>query len=104
TPTMIHNDYKLNNVLLDPQDPRCITAVLDWEMATVGDPLSDIASLLVYWTEPGESELMGGLKSVTAAPGFPSRREVANLYARLSGRDLTALQWYLAFAYFKVGV
>jgi aminoglycoside phosphotransferase (APT) family kinase protein len=102
--TMIHNDYKLNNVLLDRQDPRRITAVLDWEMATVGDPLSDLASLLVYWTEAGDTEMMGGLRSVTAEPGFPSRKDIVELYARLSGRDVSALQWYLAFAYFKVGV
>jgi aminoglycoside phosphotransferase (APT) family kinase protein len=102
--TVIHNDYKLNNVLLDPADPRRVTAVLDWEMATVGDPLSDLAQLLVYWTEPAESELMGGLKSVTAEPGFPRRDEIRNLYASLSGRDVSQLHWYLAFAYFKVGV
>jgi aminoglycoside phosphotransferase (APT) family kinase protein len=102
--TVIHNDYKLNNVLLDPPDPRRITAVLDWEMATVGDPLSDLASLLVYWTGPGESEMMGGLKAVTSAPGFPARSEIAQMYAQSSGRDVSALDWYVAFAYFKVGV
>ena len=102
--TMIHNDYKLNNVLLDSTDPRRVTAVLDWEMSTVGDPLSDVASLLVYWTEPAESEMMGGVKSVTAEPGFPSRQEIAEWYADLSGRDLSALHWYAAFSYFKVGV
>jgi aminoglycoside phosphotransferase (APT) family kinase protein len=69
-PTVIHNDYKLNNVLLALDDPRRMTAVLDWEMATVGDPLSDVASLLVYWTEPGEEDLLGGLKSVTSDPTF----------------------------------
>jgi aminoglycoside phosphotransferase (APT) family kinase protein len=91
-------------VLLDVDDPRDIRAVLDWEMATVGDPLSDVASLLVYWTEPGEADMMGGLKSVTETPGFPSRDDVAELYAHMSGRDLSALHWYVAFAYFKVGV
>jgi aminoglycoside phosphotransferase (APT) family kinase protein len=103
-PTMIHNDYKLNNVLLDPADPRHMTAVLDWEMATVGDPLSDVASLLVYWTEPGDEDLLGGLKSVTALPTFPRRHEIVELYARLSGRDLSGLDWYFAFAYFKLAV
>src|SRR5262249_14486763 len=103
-PSVIHNDYKLNNVLLDPAHPHRVTAVLDWEMATVGDPLSDLASLLVYWTEPGEAEMMGGLRSVTCEPGFPSREEVAALYGSLSGRDLSNLTWYAAFAYFKVGV
>jgi aminoglycoside phosphotransferase (APT) family kinase protein len=103
-PTVIHNDYKLNNLRLDSADPRRITAVLDWEMATVGDPLSDVASLLVYWTAPGEDELMGGMKSVTAEAGFPGREQIRDLYARLSGRDLANLDFYIAFAYFKLGV
>jgi aminoglycoside phosphotransferase (APT) family kinase protein len=103
-PTVIHNDYKLNNVVLDPAQPSRVTSVLDWEMATVGDPLSDLASLLVYWTEPGEEEMMAGLRSVTSEPGFPSREDVAARYAGLSGRDLSNLGWYVAFAYFKVGV
>src|SRR3984893_12880763 len=102
--TVVHNDYKLNNVLLAVRDPRRLTAVLDWEMATVGDPLSDVASLLVYWTAPDEIELMGGLTSVTAQPGFPSRAEIKALYARLSGRDVADLDFYVAFAYFKIGV
>ncbi len=101
---VIHNDYKLNNVLLDLDDPTHMTAVLDWEMATVGDPLSDVASLLVYWTEPGDEALLGGLTSVTSEPTFPRRHEVLELYARLSGRDLSGLDWYLAFAYFKLAV
>jgi aminoglycoside phosphotransferase (APT) family kinase protein len=103
-PTVVHNDYKLNNVLLDHNDPRRMTAVLDWEMATVGDPLSDVASLLVYWTPADEIDLMGGIRSVTAEPGFPGRDEITQLYARLSGRDISDLQFYLAFAYFKIGV
>jgi aminoglycoside phosphotransferase (APT) family kinase protein len=102
--TVIHNDYKLNNLLLATEDPTRMTAVLDWEMATVGDPLSDVASLLVYWTEPGEEDLLGGLKSVTSDPSFPRRSEVAEMYARLSGRDLSGLGWYVAFAYFKLAV
>jgi aminoglycoside phosphotransferase (APT) family kinase protein len=102
--TMIHNDYKLNNVLLNAHDPGCISAVLDWEMATVGDPLSDVGSLLVYWTAPDEVELMGGLKSVTAEPGFPRRDEVMELYAQFSGRDLSSLNFYVVFGYFKLAV
>jgi aminoglycoside phosphotransferase (APT) family kinase protein len=103
-PTMIHNDYKLNNVLLAPSDPTRLRAVLDWEMATVGDPLSDLATTLVYWAEPGDTEVLGGLKSVTAAPGFLRRHEVVELYARLSGRDLRDFDFYQAFATFKVAV
>jgi len=103
-PTVIHNDYKLNNVLLDSENPTRLNAVLDWEMATVGDPISDLASLLVYWTQPGEEAMFGGLKSVTASAGFPSRPQVSQMYAHASGRDLSNLDWYLAFAYFKVAV
>jgi aminoglycoside phosphotransferase (APT) family kinase protein len=103
-PTMIHNDYKLNNVLLDTADPRRISAVLDWEMATVGDPLSDLASLTVYWTQPDESEMMGGLRAVTSEPGFPTRQEIVDMYAGMSGRDVSGLSWYVAFANYKVGV
>jgi aminoglycoside phosphotransferase (APT) family kinase protein len=105
-PSLIHNDYKLNNVLLDPRDPRRITAVLDWEMATIGDPLSDLATMLVYWTVPHEADVMGSLASVSAQPGFPSRDELLQLYVRESGRDvaLDEFNFYLAFATFKVGV
>ena len=102
--TVVHNDYKLNNLLLDAHNLRRVTAVLDWEMTTVGDPLSDVASLLVYWTQPGEAELFGGLQSVSAEPGFPDREEVLEMYARMSGRDVSQLEWYLAFSYFKLGV
>jgi aminoglycoside phosphotransferase (APT) family kinase protein len=103
-PTVVHNDYKLNNVLLEYTDPSRLTAVLDWEMTTVGDPLSDLAGLLVYWTPAEEVDLMGGIRSVTAEPGFPTRAWVASRYAELSGRDVSNLQFYVAFAYFKLGV
>ena len=103
-PAMIHNDFKLNNVLLAPEDPRRLRAVLDWEMATVGDPLSDLATTLVYWSEPGDAELMGGLKSVTAEAGFLRRQDVIDLYQRSSGRDLRDFAFYQAFATFKVAV
>jgi aminoglycoside phosphotransferase (APT) family kinase protein len=102
--TMIHNDYKLNNVLLEPDQPTRLRAVLDWEMATLGDPLSDLATTLVYWAEPGDSELLGGLDSVTSHPGFLRRQEVIDLYQRLSGCDLEAMDFYQSFATFKVAV
>jgi aminoglycoside phosphotransferase (APT) family kinase protein len=102
--TVIHNDYKLNNVLLDPTQPTSLRAVLDWEMATLGDPLSDLATTLVYWAEPGDSDLLGGLDAVTAQPGFLRRHEVIDLYQRLSGRDLQAMDFYQSFATFKVAV
>ena len=100
----IHNDYKLNNMLLDAADPRRVTAVLDWEMTTVGDPLSDLASLLVYWTQPDEAELMGGLKSVTVRARLPIARRDRRAVRALERSRRSGLNWYLAFAYFKLGV
>lgn len=104
-PTIVHNDYKLNNVLLDPADPTRIVAVLDWEMTAVGDPLSDVGALLAYWVEPGDADFTGEIfRSVTATPGFMTRRELLERYASESGRDVSAIRFYLAFAYFKVAV
>ncbi len=102
--TVIHNDYKLNNVLLDRASPSRMTAVLDWEMSTVGDPLSDLAGLLVYWIDEQEIDLMGGLRSVSVEPGFPRRDEIVQMYATFSRRDVSDLRFYMAFAYFKLGV
>lgn len=102
-PTIVHNDYKLNNVMLDRGDPGKIVAVLDWEMATIGDPLTDVGVLLAYWIEPGE-ELDATLGSVTTLPGFMRRDELLEVYARKSGRDVAQIPFYLAFSYFKVAV
>src|SRR3712207_8144426 len=74
-PTIIHNDYKLNNLVLDPEDLTRVRAVLDWEMATVGDPLFDLAVSLSYWVEPGDpDELKAVMPSVTATPRSEERR------------------------------
>ena len=102
--TVIHNDYKLNNLLFDPESLE-VTAVLDWEMATIGDPLLDLAVSLSYWVDPDDPPaLRAMLPSVTTLPGFPGRGEMAAMYARRSGRDLSGLPWYLTFAYFKLAV
>lgn len=102
-PTIIHNDYKLNNLILDPSDLTSVRAVLDWEMTTVGDPLFDLAVSLTYWVEPGDSEdLKQVLPTVTDAPGFMTRREFIDYYAQQSGRDLSDMHWYVVFGYFKL--
>jgi aminoglycoside phosphotransferase (APT) family kinase protein len=95
-----HGDYRLDNCLLDPGTPGRIRAVLDWEMSTLGDPLADLALLLVYWPEAGE-QLPATQSSVTSLPGFPTRAEVAERYAARTGLDLSGLNWYVGFAYFK---
>jgi aminoglycoside phosphotransferase (APT) family kinase protein len=104
-PTIIHNDYKLNNLILDPHDLTRVRAVLDWEMATVGDPLFDLAVSLSYWTEPGDPQgLRDVLPTVTSRGGFTTRKEFVEHYARKSGRDLSGMHWYVVFGYFKLAV
>jgi aminoglycoside phosphotransferase (APT) family kinase protein len=97
---VVHGDYRLDNCLLDPGSPGRIRAVLDWEMSTLGDPLADLALLLVYWPQPGE-DLPATQSAVTALPGFPTRDEIAERYAARTGLDLSSLNWYVGFAYFK---
>jgi aminoglycoside phosphotransferase (APT) family kinase protein len=98
--SIVHGDYRLDNCLLDPQAPGRIRAVLDWEMSTLGDPLTDIGMMFVYWPEAGE-ERASTLSPVTTLPGFPTRREVAERYARRTGADLSDLNWYVGLAFFK---
>ncbi|GHO95053.1 aminoglycoside phosphotransferase [Reticulibacter mediterranei] len=104
-PTLIHNDFKLNNMLLDTQDLARPVAVLDWEMSTVGDPLFDLAVTLSYWIQPDDSEeLRAILPTITYLPGFMNRTEFMKRYAQRSGLDLSSMHFYLTFAYFKLSV
>lgn len=104
-PTIIHNDFKLNNLVLNPDDLTEVRAVLDWEMATLGDPLFDLAVSLSYWIEVGDpEELQDILPTVTSIPGFITRKEFMARYAEKSGRDLSEMHWYMVFGYFKLAV
>lgn len=104
-PTIIHNDFKLNNLVLDPEDLTEVRAVLDWEMTTIGDPLFDLAVSLSYWVEHDDpQEVHEVLPTVTSTPGFMTRKEFMNRYAEKSGRDLSAMHWYMVFGYFKLAV
>jgi len=98
--SIVHGDYRLDNCLLDPEEPGSIKAVLDWEMSTLGDPLTDLGMMFVYWPEAGE-ERPSTLSPVTTLPGFPTRHEVMERYAQRTGADLSDLNWYVAFAFFK---
>ena len=98
--SVVHGDYRLDNCLLDPDSPGRIKAVLDWEMSTLGDPLADLGMLFVYWGQEGEQH-PASQSAITALPGFPTRMEVAERYAKRTGTDLSHLNWYVAFAYFK---
>jgi aminoglycoside phosphotransferase (APT) family kinase protein len=102
--SVVHGDYKLDNVAMSGDGPR-LTAILDWEMATVGDPLADLGYLMSFWLEPGErdefSEVAG---NVTTQPGFPTRDEMVQRYAERSGRDVTDLTAYVVLAVWKLAI
>jgi aminoglycoside phosphotransferase (APT) family kinase protein len=99
--SVVHGDYRLDNVLIGPQ--MDIRAVLDWEMSTLGDPLSDLALMQVYAGRP--LLFQGGTpRASIEVPGHPSRDEMAEHYAKRSGRDVSDLHWYVGFAAFKLAV
>ena len=102
-PAVVHGDYKLDNVILDGSTGR-VAAVVDWEMATVGDPLADLGYFLSFWVEPGESVPFLGDAAVTAQPGWPTRDELAGHYAELTGRVMTDLRFYVTLAVWKLAI
>ncbi len=102
---LIHNDYKYDNVVLDPDDPTKIVGVLDWEMCTVGDPLTDLGTALAYWADPQDSEELQEIRSApTTLPGTLTRAQLVERYAVASGCDPGDMIFYLTFARFKVAV
>jgi aminoglycoside phosphotransferase (APT) family kinase protein len=108
-PTIVHGDYRLGNLALDPADPGRIVAVFDWEMATLGDPLADLGYTLIYWTEagdlePGRTGALADLSAITARPGFFTRAELVEAYAKQSGRDVRSIDFYQVLALYKLAV
>ena len=103
--TIVHGDYRLDNTIVDPGMPR-ITAVVDWEMATLGDPLADLGLLLVYWTRPDDGALkqLGLIQGVTDASGFLDRQELVDTYVDITGRDVDHLDACIALSCFKLAV
>jgi aminoglycoside phosphotransferase (APT) family kinase protein len=103
--TLIHNDYKYDNVVLDSNDVTKIVGVLDWEMCTLGDPLSDLGTSLAYWTDPSDpNELQEIHSGPTTIPGTLTRAQLAERYAQATGRGIDDMAFYLTFARFKVAV
>jgi aminoglycoside phosphotransferase (APT) family kinase protein len=102
---LIHNDYKYDNVVLDPADLGNIVGVLDWEMCTIGDPLSDLGTTLAYWIDDQDpEELQRICWGPTNLPGSLTRAQLVELYAQVTARDISHMDFYLAFARFKVAV
>ena len=103
--TLLHNDFKLDNLLLDPSDRTKAVAMIDWDQATRGDPLFDLATLLSYWVEPGDPDCMSIIDQMpTGAVGSMTRGEGRDLYASISGRDLSKFRFYRVLAMFKLAV
>lgn len=107
--TIVHGDYRLDNLLVDtgPEGGDRVTAVLDWEMSTLGDPLTDVAVLLAYQQlaeEAGDGAAAGLVTDAARAPGYLSREEVLARYAERSGRDVSDIDFHLALAFFKLAV
>lgn len=104
-PGIIHNDYKLDNVVLDPADPLQVIGVLDWEMTTLGDPLMDLGSTLAYWVEAGDPPYMQLARMMpTTLPGMFTRDEVIAHYAQLTGRNMDHFDFYYTFGLFRLAV
>ena len=102
-PTLLHNDWRLDNMAVSPDDPSECTAVFDWDMATRGDPLADLGTLMGSWFDKGEAPSSLGMMPTTA-PGWMSRREAIDLYGSVSGYDLSAIDWYLVFGSWKLAI
>ena len=103
-PSVVHGDFKLDNVMLDAVDIGRIVAVFDWEMSALGDPLVDLGILLAYWAPTAPPEQRDALTTVTNRPGYFSRDEIIDRYAARSGHDVSNVRYYEVFALFKIAV
>jgi aminoglycoside phosphotransferase (APT) family kinase protein len=101
--TLVHGDYRLGNMLVATDDPIHVAAILDWEMSTLGDPLTDLAHLLVYW-EPTCGRVTHESQSIAGHPGFLSGAELGARYAAASGRDVDGIGFYLAFEHWRAAI
>jgi aminoglycoside phosphotransferase (APT) family kinase protein len=101
-PTIVHGDYRLGNVMFTGQR---LSAVFDWELATIGDPLADMGYLVATWAQEGDPDTtVASLTTVTRQPGFPTRDELVGLYEQRSGRSVSDIRWYTTLALWKSAI
>ena len=103
--SLVHNDYKLDNVMLDPADPGKLVAIFDWDMCTLGDPLNDLGALLCYWSEPTDPPYFQAMAMMpTGDKGFLTRQELVERYAEKSGRSVSNIRFYHALGLYRLTV
>jgi aminoglycoside phosphotransferase (APT) family kinase protein len=101
--TLVHNDYKLNNVMFRADDPGQMVAIFDWDMCTLGEPLNDLGSLLAYWSDPEDPPYMSGLLGMPSPDyGFLRRDDLVQAYAARSGRDVSQILFYHLLAKYRL--
>jgi aminoglycoside phosphotransferase (APT) family kinase protein len=105
-PTLVHGDYRLDNLMVLPEPPARVTAVVDWEMGTIGDPLADLGYLLTFWRDPGDppAEFADDAWTISEMPGFPRRQWLVERYRERTGIDVRALDFYQVLAIWKLAI
>jgi aminoglycoside phosphotransferase (APT) family kinase protein len=102
--TIVHGDYRLGNTMFAPGAPARLTAIFDWELATIGDPLADVGYLTATWAQPGDPETNFTRGAVTTREGFPTRAELIARYEQRSGRSMRSVAWYATLALWKAAI
>lgn len=102
--TLVHNDYKLDNIMFDSLDPGKVVAIFDWDMCTLGDPLNDLGALLSYWTDSSDPPYFQAMAMMPTGAGFPSRAELIERYAQKSGESIHDINFYHALGLFRLTV